>query len=406
MIEDEVGLGTRVTAQAVLGFLAERVLGQRLSGEDVIVTHAASLTPGRIAGLSFAKGHSDERLAAVAQSQSSIILLEPQALQSLTKPAAASLIAVADPRREFARVANEFFSPMGPAGIAAGAVVAETAVVGRGTYIGPGAYVADGVVIGEHCVVGANAVVLQGTVIGESTSIGPNTTIGHVGFRYSREDDGSVVPVPHYGGVRIGSRVEIGANTCIDRGTLDDTVVEDEVKIDNLVHIAHNCRIRRGAFVIATAILCGGVEVGERAWVAPNASIREQLRIGADATVGLAATVTRDVADRAHSGGIACERGEPVTLALRNATILVLAPHTDDGELGAGASLLRWGQEGNSVHRRLFRLRDHPAARSRPGDPAARVRGSDRGVGDSAREPHDPRFRGPPIRPGPPARPR
>jgi UDP-3-O-[3-hydroxymyristoyl] glucosamine N-acyltransferase len=89
--------------------------------------------------------------------------------------------------------------------------------------------------------------------------------------------------------------VEIGANTAIDRGTLADTVIEDEAKIDNLVHVAHNCHIKRGAFVIATSILCGGVVVGERAWVAPNASILEQITIGDDATVGLAATVIRDV---------------------------------------------------------------------------------------------------------------
>lgn len=299
MIDDQVTPGVRVTTHEILGFLGERVLGQRLSGEDAIVTRATSLMPGQANGLSFAKGHSEERLAAVTESQSSIILLEPQALEALTQPATASLIAVADPRREFARVANEYFAEPRPVGIAAGAVVAESAVIGRRSYIGPGAYVADGVVIGADCVVGANAVLLPATVIGNNTCIGPNTTIGHVGFGYSREGDGSIVPVPHFGGVRIGSHVDIGANTCIDRGTLDDTVIEDDVKIDNLVHIAHNCRIGQGAFVIATAILCGGVQVGARAWVAPNASVREQLRIGADATVGLAATVTRDVPDRA-----------------------------------------------------------------------------------------------------------
>ena len=141
--------------------------------------------------------------------------------------------------------------------------------------------------------------ILSGTRIGDRTSIGPSTTIGYTGFGYVREDDGQPLLIPHSGGVVIGSDVEIGANTCIDRGTLDDTVIDDHAKIDNLVHIAHNCHIGNGAFVIATAILCGGVRIGERAWVAPNVSIREQLTVGADAIIGLASTVVKNVPDGA-----------------------------------------------------------------------------------------------------------
>ncbi len=73
--------------------------------------------------------------------------------------------------------------------------------------------------------------------------------------------------------------------------------IENDAKIDNLVHIAHNCRIGVGAFVIATAILCGGVRIGEQAWVAPNSAIREHLTVGSRATVGLSATVVKDVPD-------------------------------------------------------------------------------------------------------------
>ena len=103
--------------------------------------------------------------------------------------------------------------------------------------------------------------------------------IGHVGFGYARETDGTPVAIPHSGGVDVGDHVDIGANTCIDRGTMSDTVIGHQVKIDNLVHIAHNCVIGEAAYVIATAIVGGSVKIGPRAWIAPNASIRQRWRL-------------------------------------------------------------------------------------------------------------------------------
>lgn len=297
MSDGEAG-GRRVVAEQLLAFLGDRALAECIPAH-LVVSEGAPLSPGRPGALSFANGDSPDRLDAILACDSSLVLVEPNAFAALEGRATQALAAVANPRREFARVLAKFFAEEAPAGIAPAAIVSESVVLGEGTYVGPGAYLAPGVVIGEKCRIGANCVLLEGTIIGDHTSIGPNSTIGHVGFGYAREDDGSPVLIPHSGGVRIGSHVDIGANTCIDRGTLEDTVVEDDVKIDNLVHIAHNCRVERAAFVIATAILCGGVRVGPRAWVAPNASVLEQLSIGSDATVGLASTVIRDVPDGA-----------------------------------------------------------------------------------------------------------
>jgi len=270
-------------------------LGNRLD-ETVRVVGAASLSPGREGCLSFGRGQTPEQVRGIETSRSSIVLIPAPAFGS-PGLARCGLIAVDNPRREFARLVSAFFVRRVHGGISPAAVVDPSAQLGPDTVVGPGAYIAAGVVVGADCRVGANAVLLEGTVVGDGTSIGPNSTIGHVGFGYAREDDGTPVLIPHTGGVLIGSNVDIGANTCVDRGTLDDTLIEDHVKIDNLVHIAHNCRIEQGAFVIATAILCGGVRVGPRAWIAPNASVREQLRVGADAVVGLASTVVRDVPD-------------------------------------------------------------------------------------------------------------
>lgn len=286
------------TVDDILGFLGERVIRHHVQ-EGKPVTSVAPLTPGKEGALSFATGSSEARLKAIATSSSTVVLMSTEAFEDLPPHQRQRGIAVADPRREFARLVQHLYVIAPKGMVSPHARIDPTASLGAETTVDPGAYIAAGVVVGSSCHVGANAVLLEGTVIGDHTSIGPSTTIGHVGFGYAREDDGSPVLIPHSGGVTVGSNVDIGANTCIDRGTLDDTVIEDHVKIDNLVHIAHNCHVEEGAFVIATAILCGGVRVGPRAWIAPNASVREQLRVGTDAVVGLASTVIRDVPDGA-----------------------------------------------------------------------------------------------------------
>jgi acetyltransferase-like isoleucine patch superfamily enzyme len=157
------------------------------------------------------------------------------------------------------------------------------------------------VVIEENCVIAEdveiepNVVILRGTKIGKKSRIRANSTIGSDGFGFERLSDGSVLRFIHLGGVSIGENVEIGANTCISRGTLKDTVIEDHAKIDNLVHVAHNVHISRGAMLIAGCEVSGGCVVGENSWVGPNACVIEKVSIGDGALVGIGSTVIRSV---------------------------------------------------------------------------------------------------------------
>lgn len=287
-----------VSSDHVIRFLGDRVRAHNIY-ERSTLTGPAALNPGLENHLSFSSAQTPDQHRPIESSRSSLILVTPSTLESLGPESRSGLVAVDNPRREFARLVQHFFAEEVGGGVSPQAVIDPTAQIGVNSRVDPGAYIGPDVVVGIGCRIGANVTLLPGTVIGNHTSIGPNTTVGHVGFGYAREDDGSPVLIPHSGGVSIGSHVDIGANTCVDRGTLDDTVIEDHVKIDNLVHIAHNCRVEEGAFIIATAVLCGGVRVGPRTWIAPNASVREQLRVGADAVVGLGSTVIRDVPDGA-----------------------------------------------------------------------------------------------------------
>lgn len=179
---------------------------------------------------------------------------------------------------------------------------------GQSPEISPDAEIGKDVQIGPFCVIGRGVKIGAGTriqpgsiiewaEIGPDCRIGSNTTIGGSGFGY--EDDpisGQVIGFPHIGRVRIGARVEIGASTCVDRASIGETVIEDDSKIDNLVHVAHNVHIGKRSKIVAMTIIGGSVRIGDDCWIAPGASIRDWRDIGSRALVGLGAVVTKDVA--------------------------------------------------------------------------------------------------------------
>ncbi|WP_298682315.1 UDP-3-O-(3-hydroxymyristoyl)glucosamine N-acyltransferase [uncultured Thiothrix sp.] len=164
-----------------------------------------------------------------------------------------------------------------------------TAILGKNIIIEDGCY------IGENTIIEHNVVIHSGTRIGKNCRIRSCSSIGSDGFGFERLESGIPIRFPHLGGVLIGDSVEVGSCTAIARGTLSDTIIEDHVKIDNLVHIAHNCLIKKGAFIIACAELSGGVIVGENAWVAPNSCTHQKINIGANSLIGLGAVITKDI---------------------------------------------------------------------------------------------------------------
>lgn len=164
-----------------------------------------------------------------------------------------------------------------------------TASLGRNVVVEDDCVIEEGVVI-EH-----NAVIHGGTRVGAYTRIRANAAIGGDGFGFERDASGEPVRFPHLGGVSIGKHVEVGSGACIARGALNDTVIEDCVKIDNLVQIAHNCHVGRGAMLASGANLCGGVRVGRDAWIGPQASVIQNNEVGEGALVGMGAVVVRPV---------------------------------------------------------------------------------------------------------------
>lgn len=176
-------------------------------------------------------------------------------------------------------------------------IIHPTAKIGQNVVIESGCHISENVVI-EH-----NVVIHEGTTIGRGSRIRSCSSIGGDGFGFERMENGTPLRFAHLGGVFIGENVEVGSCTTIARGTLSNTIIEDLVKIDNLVHIAHNCHIKRGAFIIACAELSGGVTVGENAWIAPNSCTHQKINIGDNSLIGLGAVVTKNVPNNSVFAG-------------------------------------------------------------------------------------------------------
>lgn len=181
-----------------------------------------------------------------------------------------------------------------------------TSVIGCNCYIGPD------VIIGRNVVIHNNVVIECPTVIGDFCCIYSGVIIGAEGFGYYNKNNDKC-HIPHLMGVVIGHHTEIGANTCIDRGCLVDTRIGNYVKIDNLVHIAHNVIIHDHAMIVAQAMLGGSSEYGERTYVAPGARVFDTVNVGNDVVIGVGAVVKNNVEDGKTVVGIPAREIRRVT---------------------------------------------------------------------------------------------
>lgn len=178
--------------------------------------------------------------------------------------------------------------------VAAQAVIGAGSRIGAGTRIGPGCVIGNGVEIGAGCRLYGNVTVYPGCRIGDRVTLHAGCVIGSDGFGLAWEGD-AWVKVPQVGRVVIGNDVEIGANTTIDRGALTDTVVEDGVKIDNLVQIAHNCHIGAHTAIAGCAGLAGSTRIGRRCLIGGAAMILGHIDICDGVTVSGASFIGKSI---------------------------------------------------------------------------------------------------------------
>lgn len=186
--------------------------------------------------------------------------------------------------------------------VEAGAVIGANAKIGAGTRIGPGVAVGPGCRIGRGCVLSAN-VTVQHALIGNNVVLHPGVCVGQDGFGYA-PGDGGLLKIVQIGRVIIQDEVEVGANTTIDRGALDDTVIGEGTKIDNQVQIAHNVRVGRSCVLVSQVGIAGSATLGDGVMLGGNAGVAGHYTIGDGAQIAGKAAVNSDVPAGARWGGI------------------------------------------------------------------------------------------------------
>ena len=175
--------------------------------------------------------------------------------------------------------------------------------IGEGTLIFPYVYINGNVTIGRNCYIGAGVKIIGNVYIGDNVIVKENTVLGADGLTTDRDSEGVAVSMPQFGGLIIEDNVQIGANTAIARGAIDNTVIRKGCKIDNCCWISHNNFLDENVFVVGEATTFGSVTVKKNAQISGNATIRNGLTIGEGALVGAGATVLRNVKDNAIVSG-------------------------------------------------------------------------------------------------------
>ena len=255
------------------------------------VTALASLARATPTSLSFLSN--DARRAELKNSRAGAVVVSRAVAEEISR----GLIS-ADPYRTYAELSVLFDERGLPfaQGVHPTAVIDETAVIADDVSIGANAVIGREVVIGAGSVIGPNVTIYPNTQIGLDCIVGAATVIGYDGFGFAKSPDGWI-KIRQLGGVMIGDDVEIGAGCTIDRGALDDTLIEDGVKLDNQVHIAHGCRIGQRTAMAGYVALAGGtvigcdVTVGGMTGFTGHLSVCDKVHIGANALVTQSITV-------------------------------------------------------------------------------------------------------------------
>ena len=288
-----------------------------------------SLTVERVATLSSADAHAVAFLAnpryraQLAATRAGVVVLD--AASAAACPAAA-LVCV-NPHATFARICALLHpEPFGPSGIHPSAVVSPDAridpgahigalsTIGAGTVVGPRAYIGpqclleSGVLVAEDVRLVGRVTLCHGVQIGARTVVQPGAVIGGDGFGFAQEG-GRWLKVPQTGTVRVGADVEIGSNTAVDRGAIEDTVIEEGVKLDNLIHIAHNVRIGAHSALAACVGVSGSTSIGRRCMIGGQVGIGGHLTICDEAVITGCTMVSHSITrPGVYSGGIPYEQ--------------------------------------------------------------------------------------------------
>jgi UDP-3-O-[3-hydroxymyristoyl] glucosamine N-acyltransferase len=284
-----------LTGQDVAAFLK-----RPLHGISLPIIRPADLEecgPGTVV---WVKSFTEGRLRWLEGGRPALVICDPETGRKTTVPHIVS----ENPRLDFIKTVTEFFQTGPETGVHSTVVIKAGALIGQNVSIGAFSRIGGRVCIGDDCLIGSGVALEGDVVLGRRCVIKPNSVIGGQGFGFEYDENDTPLHFPHFGKIVIEDEVWIGACTTIELGTLGATTLKQGCKIDDLVQIGHNVTVGPKTLIMANAVICGCVVIGERCWIAPNSVIKEKVRIGHQVTVGLGSVVLRDVGDGLTVAGV------------------------------------------------------------------------------------------------------
>jgi len=288
-------MNKQIAIKEIINFLGSNVISVFGNIENVFVKHLKPCEAVDEDTLDWINPIRHDKQFIVENSKAKVILVDEKTLYTKTiQDQNKILIVVSNPKLCILKIGNQFFIEKVEPEIHPTAYIHPLAKVGNCLYIGANASIG-------ACSIGNNVKIYPNVVINDNVTIDNNVIIksgailGFDGFGYERDELNNLVKFPQLGKLIICDNVEIGSNTCIDKGSLSDTIIGFNTKINNLCHIAHNVVIGKNVIIAAQVNISGSTIIEDDVWIAPNASLRGQQKIGKGATIGMGSVVTKDV---------------------------------------------------------------------------------------------------------------
>ncbi len=209
-------------------------------------------------------------------------------------PGNAPFIMTGNARLMYARIVEHFFAKTKKAYICPTAIIHKNTAIPDTVYVGAYTIIEENVEIGEYSIIDDHVIIRENTTIGALSHIKSGAKIGEEAFGFDFNEDNTPIRIPHMGGVIIGGNVEIGVNCVISKGTIDNTVIKDHVKINDMSKIAHNVFIGEKT-LITGARINGSVSIGSNCWIAPGVVVQNKVKIGNNTMVGTGSVVIKDI---------------------------------------------------------------------------------------------------------------